>query len=127
MPQKSKTYRAIRKNLESNLNKIRLNNIGPISLEKCIYWYKRVDFVFLPTVLEVFSATYIEAMKFQKVIITTDMKFAKEICLDSAIYFEPNDYNDAADKILGIISIAQHLTYYSKIKKKKIRLLKILQ
>jgi glycosyltransferase involved in cell wall biosynthesis len=42
-----------------------------------------------PTVLESFSSTYLEAMQFGTPILTSDMDFAREVCGDAALYFDP--------------------------------------
>lgn len=55
--------------------------------------------MFLPTVLECFSASYVEAMKMQKPILTSDLGFAKGICNDAALYFSPTSATDIAEKV----------------------------
>tara|TARA_B100000579_G_C22775906_1_gene826539 strand:+ start:84 stop:1226 length:1143 start_codon:yes stop_codon:yes gene_type:complete len=100
LPQKSDTLREILEESKKDNNHKYIRNVGPLSLSDCVDWYTKIDLVFLPTVLEVFSATYLEAMKFKKVIITSDMDFSRETCGDAAIYFKANDYIDAAQKII---------------------------
>jgi len=43
----------------------------------------------LPTLLESFSATYVEAMSFDCPILTSDLDFARGVCGDAAVYFDP--------------------------------------
>ena len=43
----------------------------------------------LPTLLESFSATYIEAMFHGKTILTSDLDFARDVCGEAAFYFDP--------------------------------------
>jgi len=59
--------------------------------------------MFLPTLLECFSASYVEAMKMKKPIITSDMGFARTVCDDAAIYFDPMDANDITAKIIKLV------------------------
>jgi glycosyltransferase involved in cell wall biosynthesis len=77
-------------------------NIGPVRPEDCPKLYKECDAVFLPTLLECFSATYAEAMKMKLPIITTNLGFAKTVCGKAALYFEPLNAVDASEKILQL-------------------------
>lgn len=79
-------------------------NVGRIPPENCPYLFDECDALFLPTLLECFSANYPEAMYLKKPIITSDLPFAKDICRDSAIYFNALDENSIVDKIELIIN-----------------------
>jgi len=76
-----------------------IENAGRLRLEECPGWYARSDIVFMPTLLEVFSATYPEAMAMGRPIVTTDLDFAHDICADAAVYYSPQDPRDAAERI----------------------------
>lgn len=76
-----------------------IHNVGPISPDECPGLYTECQGVFLPTLLECFSATYAEAMKMRVPIITTDMGFAHTVCGEAALYFEPMNSSDAYEKI----------------------------
>src|SRR5690606_34568379 len=65
-----------------------IENVGVLGLNECLHYYKESDIVFLPTLLEVFSATYLEAMAMGKPIVTTDFEFSRAICGAAALYFE---------------------------------------
>ena len=56
--------------------------------------------MFLPTLLECFSASYPEAMYMKCPILTSNLSFAHSLCGDSAIYFDPLNPKDIAEKIL---------------------------
>jgi glycosyltransferase involved in cell wall biosynthesis len=71
-------------------------NIGSIKPEECPEVYTKCDAMFLPTLLEVFSASYPEAMKMRKPILTSNLGFAKSICKDAALYFDPINPKDIA-------------------------------
>jgi glycosyltransferase involved in cell wall biosynthesis len=79
-------------------------NVGRLTLPECIEWYDRSDMVFLPTLLETFSATYLESMRMGKPIITTDLDFARDICKDAAAYFKPRSAESAADMIEKVVN-----------------------
>lgn len=79
-------------------------NVGPVKPEECPSLYNECDFMFLPTLAECFSASYPEAMKMEKPIVTTDLGFARSICGDAALFYEPMNAKDAANKIEQLIS-----------------------
>lgn len=79
-------------------------NIGFVPSKDCPQLYSECDFLFLPTLLECFSANYPEAMKMQKPILTSNYSFAYTICKDAALYFDPLDPKDVCDKIEQIIN-----------------------
>ena len=66
-------------------------NTGPVKPDEGPGLYKECDALFLPTLLECFSASYPEAMIMERPIVTTDMGFARSICGDAAFYFRPAD------------------------------------
>lgn len=82
-------------------------NIGRINLETCLEWYKKSNLVFLPSLLEVFSATYVEAFAMKRPIVTTDLDFARDVCGDAAVYFESGSSEDAAKKIAELCQYSE--------------------
>lgn len=82
-------------------------NVGSVPIEECPSLYSEVDFMFLPTLLECFSASYAEAMIMGKPILTSDLGFAHTVCKDAAIYFDPLDPEDIAGKILYLLNDPQ--------------------
>ncbi|MCC5921019.1 MAG: glycosyltransferase family 4 protein [Cyclobacteriaceae bacterium] len=82
----------------------RLINVGPVAPKDCPALYAACDALFLPTLAECFSASYPEAMKMQKPIVTTDLGFARSICGEAALYFEPKNAASAAQEIQKLIS-----------------------
>lgn len=73
--------------------------LGALDISECPSIYEQCDIVFQPSLLECFTATYPEAMRMGKPIITTDVAFARGLCEDAAIYYSPLSAEDAADKI----------------------------
>ena len=53
----------------------------------------------MPTLLESFSGTYVEAMYHNKPIFTSDLDFAKAVCKEGAFYFNPFDEKDILETI----------------------------
>lgn len=92
-------YNALFSGARSNL----ILNAGPVKPEEGPSLYRECDIMFLPTLLECFSASYPEAMAMQKPILTSDLGFARGICGDAAEYFDPLDPRDIAEKIIGLI------------------------
>lgn len=84
---------------EINESIIFLNNV---SINQCPNLYSQCDFLFLPTLLECFSASYCEAMKMKKPIATSNLSFAKGICRDAAVYFDPMNPIDIAKTIYNL-------------------------
>ena len=79
-------------------------NIGPVDINDCPYLYSKSDALFLPTLVETFSASYPEAMIMNKPILTSDYPFSRSVCKDAALYFDPYDINDVMSKIFEITS-----------------------
>ena len=77
-------------------------NVGPVPAKECPGLYKEVDFMFLPTLLECFSASYAEAMMMNKPILTSDLGFAHTVCKDAAVYFDPLNAQDITKKIVNL-------------------------
>ena len=76
--------------------------------------------MFLPTLLETFSASYPEAMKMERPILTSNLDFAIDICGDAALYFNPLDSYDIANKIKTLIT--DPILYQDLVEKGKNRL-----
>jgi glycosyltransferase involved in cell wall biosynthesis len=74
-----------------------VKTVGEVPPENAPAFYENADAMFLPTVLESFSATYAEAMAMGVPIVTTDLPFARAICRSSALYFKANDPAAAAE------------------------------
>lgn len=80
-----------------------LFNLGPIRTMEIGQAYANADAVFMPSLLETFSANYPEAMLMNKPLLCADLAFARSICQDAALYFNPFDADDIADKIQELI------------------------
>lgn len=77
-------------------------NVGPLKQEELCAWFHHSDALLMPTLLESFSGTYLEAMNFETPILTSDLDFAREICQDAAIYFDPWNTASIRDAIVKL-------------------------
>lgn len=80
--------------------------LGRVSIYQAPSLYKQSDFMFMPTLLECFSATYPEAMRMENPILTSDMPFARAVCGDAAVYFEPLSAKSIGEAIYSLASNA---------------------
>jgi|ERR1035437_194866 glycosyltransferase involved in cell wall biosynthesis len=64
-------------------------NLGQVNMEYLPSLYAQSDALLMPTLLESFSGTYVEAMFHGKTILTSDCDFAHEVCGDAAYFFDP--------------------------------------
>lgn len=79
-------------------------NLGKVSIVDCPQLYSECDALFLPTLLECFSANYPESMVMRKPILTSNLSFASSVCGDAAMYFNPIDPDDICTKMIELIS-----------------------
>ena len=68
-------------------------NIGSVEMNNVPSLYKQCDYLLMPTLLESFSGTYVEAMYHKMPILTSDLDFARTVCEDAALYFDPLNSN----------------------------------
>lgn len=77
--------------------------LGKVGMEECPSLYEACDLVFFPSLLEIFSAVFPEAMRMKKPILTSGLPFAREVCKNAAVYFNPLDPADIAARITGLV------------------------
>lgn len=78
-------------------------NHGRLSQQDLGKMYQRCQLCFLPTLLEVFSASTVEAMYFDLPIVATDFPFNTEVLADSCLYYEPKNAKGAAKQFARLI------------------------
>lgn len=92
--------------LLNNIKRLGLSNsiinIGPVEQKQLPTLYYFSDALILPTLLESFSGTYVEAMQYQKPILTSDRDFSRVVCGDAAMYFDPLSSEDIANKVFKL-------------------------
>lgn len=79
-------------------------NVGTVPMANVPSLYEQSDALLLPTLLESFSGTYVEAMYHGLPILTSDLDFAHGVCGDGAIYFDPCDDAAIFEAISRVIS-----------------------
>ena len=91
--QHPKAVKLLRNIRDKGLNEI-IVNIGSVPIADVPSLYKACDGLLLPTLLESFGITYMEAMFHDIPIFTSNLDFAKGVCGDAACYFDPFDPDD---------------------------------
>ena len=81
-----------------------ITNIGKVDGPALPKLYQSCDGLIMPTLLESFSATYVEAMYYGIPIFTSNRDFAQSVCRDAACYFDPLDPDDILNKLDNIFS-----------------------
>ena len=100
--QHSKAEKLLRNIRDQGLEDV-IVNVGPITLDDVPSLYKQCDALLMPTLLESFSGTYVEAMFHGIPIFTSDLDFAKAVCGDAACYFDPDDPDDILIKLDSVL------------------------
>ncbi|UCG17514.1 MAG: glycosyltransferase [Phycisphaerales bacterium] len=77
----------------------RIVNVGFIPDAQLASYYRHCHALLLPTFLETFSGTYVEAMRWGLPILTSDLDFAHCVCGDAALYFDPWNVRSMKDAI----------------------------
>jgi len=88
--------------LEDFISKNNLNNIQIIYTADdslLSYLYKNAIALIVPSLMEGFGLTAVEAMSNGCLVLASDIPALKEVCLDSAIYFDPYSIEDIKEKI----------------------------
>ena len=79
-------------------------NHGFLNSNELIDLYRQCDLGLFPSLLETFSATLLEYMYFSLPIVASDLDFNKEVTDNAALYFEPHNAEDMAEKIYQLYS-----------------------
>ena len=95
-------------------------NHGRISQAELAEMYRHCAFCYLPTLLEVFSASTVEAMFFDLKIVATDFAFNREVLGDACLYYEPMNAVDAAKQFSKLIGDKDLQATFSKKMKKQL-------
>jgi glycosyltransferase involved in cell wall biosynthesis len=82
--------------------KERIQNLGRVAVTDTPELYEKSHLTFLPSLLEVFSAVYPESLCTGVPLVTTDLRFARDVCKDAAGYFEPANASSAAAQIVRL-------------------------
>lgn len=89
-------------------------NHGRVTQQELGDIYRHCSFCFLPTLLEVFSASTVEAMFFGLKIVASDFSFNREVLGDACLYYEPMNAADAASQIVRLYNDRDLQDVFSK-------------
>lgn len=90
-----------------------ITNVGQVPLNQMHSLYGQCDALLMPTLLESFSIVYLEAMHHGLPLFTSDMWFARAVCDEAAVYFDPFDAQDmlrALEEVMPNPSVKRDLT-----------------
>src|SRR5690606_9654282 len=102
LPQDSDLWNQIKNELEAKNITAYCINSGPYIYTELVTLLESSDIIFVPSLLETFSASYLEAMCAEKKLIVANKLFAKDICQDYAIYTNPMNSKETAYKIIKL-------------------------
>lgn len=63
--------------------------VGELKVYECPSFYKKMDGIIFPSLLECFSATPLECLLMEKPLFASDRGFVRDVCGDHAFYFDP--------------------------------------
>ncbi len=98
IPKECSLGRFLKSNPISNIT-----NIGPYSYAEASELYCRADIILIPSLLETFSTSYLEAIATYKPLVVADTEFSREICGHYANYYTKADYKSAYSIIIELI------------------------
>ena len=99
IPQNESVWKMLQKELKAIQLEDRIVSHGRCSQMQLADIYRHCQLSFLPTLLEVFSATTLESMFFQLPTVATDFDFNREVMGNSCLYYEPMNAKMAAEQI----------------------------
>lgn len=91
---------------EQSGNVENVENLETVLGADLIAAYRNADAIFCPSVAEIFSATWIEAMAAKRPLLCADIPEARQICGDAALYFDGHNPESAAAALRRIITEA---------------------
>ena len=97
-----------------------VKNIGYVKMENVPALYQECNALLMPTILESFSGTYVEAMYHKIPIITSNKDFAKEICGEGAEYFEPLNVDSILESIQSVFENSHKKEFLVKYASKRL-------
>lgn len=116
-----KVSKRVLERIKENEVEDRVVNHGQIPQKELVEVYKHCQYCFIPTLLEVFSATSLEAMYFGLPIVATDFPFNRDVIGDAGLYCRPADAEDAADKLYTLINNPSLVEEYVKKEREQLK------
>lgn len=81
----------------------RVHVLGFVSAGEKVWLFKNAKLYVFPSLSEGFGIPPLEAMAYGLPIVASNKTAIPEVCGDAAVYFDPTDKNDIADRILSTI------------------------
>ena len=69
----------------------RFTPIGPVSHEQALGLIQQADVLVMPSIVETIGLPMLEAMRLGTPVLAADRPYARTVCRDAALYFEPTD------------------------------------
>ena len=85
-----------------------VSNIGPLALAQCPEFYRQIDAIVFPSLLECCSVTPLEAMAMKCAVFASDRPFVRDVCGEFADYFDPLNPFDLASVIANRLSMPRN-------------------
>lgn len=99
----SRDYKNYDNQILETINKLSLKNfvhlLGSVTKSELRFLYSNCDFMIFPSPFENFAYTLVEAMCCDTPILSSNTTAMPETCGDAAIYFDPYDKEEMAEKI----------------------------
>lgn len=95
--------------------------VGKVDIAECPNLYEQADIMFLPSLMECFTATYPEAMRMEVPIVTTDLEFARGLCREAACYYSALDAEAAAEAIYRVATDKRYSSQLTSLGKKQLK------
>jgi glycosyltransferase involved in cell wall biosynthesis len=113
-------------------------NVGPVTVDQIPALLQTCDASILPTLLESFSVTPLEAFAMQRPLFASNLGFIRDSCGDAPFYFDPESPADIADVLAHALTnkalMAEHVTRGTEVlaehitpRRRAIRYMQILQ
>lgn len=77
-------------------------NVGRLSRQEVSRYYTHTDLLWLPTMMETLCLPFLEAMTVGSAILAPDLDFARYVCGDAAVFYDPWDIDSIFNKICFI-------------------------
>lgn len=93
------------KRLSEQLNiSNKVDTIGSYNYANVNSVLEEADIIYVPSILETFSASYIEAFASKVPLVCAEREFSRDVCGDAAVYIDPFNYETASKQFIDLIN-----------------------
>lgn len=111
-------YKKLKEKAESMNLSSHVEFLGDAKDEELFQLYKNAKALVLPSLMEGFGLPALEAMANKCLVLCSDIPAFREICKDSAIYFDPKNIQNMSDQMKQVVNHSNDSYYYSDLKQK---------